>query len=611
MPGRDAQPVAITVIGAARGTTLPFSLDGVTRVAVILKATFGLADGLPMIAAEPQAIAEADVHPDGDASRSLLVASDLVPYRPKADILLSGSAYAPSGAPAPRVQVRLMVGRGTQTLLDKCVLVQGPLGPAGGPAPFVSAPLLWELAARGPANPGGTAAEGWPRILDAWGRAVPVGVGPLPAAWPTRRAFGVAPSVEGGAMRLSNPSSAHDHAQHGFPWDYFQCAPPDQRLEYLQGDEWVVLEGVSPDKPRLRSALPGVKAAVRVAGDPKNPVGEGVRMVADTLQIDAENRLVSIVFRGSFGVESEAQLGKYGVFAKIHSDAPSPQRQGSVAPGTGGPRSRRKYDRVEMKVAPRTDGSFQDTKPPSTKPSPSQTLVGAALTPPTPATPFAAAVKPPSVAPSAPPDLSATPFARARPSELHSTLPIDALRAPTPMPFVAPVATAPAPPLTAKKPGANLNATMSFDPSMLAKVARAHSPMPFAAVSPEPSRGDVDRVPPEIRHEQDRTPSPLPFVAPTRAPSQSSAPPPPPPIVAPIDVLAEDTGAPSTRPNPTSVPPPAVMPFHPTPAEDVVPSPPARVDLPAEPAVDGEEPKLGKAFLAAMKRAKRSHERRL
>lgn len=559
MPGRDAQPVAITIIGAGRGATLAFSLDGRLRVAVIVKATFALADGLPMISAEPQAIAERDVHPEGDASRSLLVASDLVPYRAKADVTLTGSACAPAGAPASRVSVRIMLGRGPKTLLDKRIVAQGPLGPGGaaaGPMPFASTPLLWELATKGPSNPAGTPTEGWPRICDAWSRPGPVGVGPIPAAWPTRRAFGVTPTIEGGVMRLPSQVHVYDHVHQGFPWDYFQCAPPDQRVEYLQGDEWLVLEGLHADKPRLQSALPNARVAARVTGDPKNPIGEGVQLFADTLHVDADNRLASVVWRGSFAAESEAALPRYAVFAKLLSDAAlRPSATGaapkSAAPKSSGPRSKRKYERLEMKLS---ETLAPETQPPVTK-SASQTLVGAMLTAPQAAMPFEGAAKPPSVAPPAAPDLSATPFRSKSP--LETTLPAAARFAQgMVLPFTEPagsVAQGAHPPVgdgppavppshlpkpeavvvdvpTRPKKAASVHSTMSFDPSTLEKLARTNSPMPFAAVKPS----DVDAS--VSRNDQSRSPSPLPFVAarPLSSPPPDSFP----PSTAPAPVVA-------------------------------------------------------------------------
>ncbi len=65
----------------------------------VCKATFYLQAGVAPLAASQQPIYEDDVHWNDDPARSLYAPSDLYPLKPRADVLLVGSAFAPQGTP--------------------------------------------------------------------------------------------------------------------------------------------------------------------------------------------------------------------------------------------------------------------------------------------------------------------------------------------------------------------------------------------------------------------------------------------------------------------------------------------------------------------------------
>src|SRR5579871_5656418 len=77
---------------------------------VVAKATYLLDPGTASLAATPEPIHEEEQHWDDDPSRSLVAPSDLVPYKPHAEVLLVGSAYAKNGDPIRALVVRLQVG---------------------------------------------------------------------------------------------------------------------------------------------------------------------------------------------------------------------------------------------------------------------------------------------------------------------------------------------------------------------------------------------------------------------------------------------------------------------------------------------------------------------
>jgi hypothetical protein len=313
MPITEAPHVTITALGRVSATTLLFRASGQLRVAVVVKATFLLAQDGPMILVDPAPIVRGDQHQGGDPDRSLCAASDLVPYRPLADVLLAGHARAPIEGSTARLGLRLMVARGQDLLLDKRLAAQGPPDARGEPTPIASVPLEYERAARSADNPVGAQVErgAWPEILDRWHRAAPVGFGPIAAHWPARR--GLLPDPE--VLRAPIPSLPAD-----FPWDYFNAAPPDQRIEFLRGDEWIGFEGMNSQIPRVQSHLPRALGLAKLYGPaPGLQPGRAIALVADTLSVDADQLRASVVWRGSFAVSSEGSLADLRVFAGVET----------------------------------------------------------------------------------------------------------------------------------------------------------------------------------------------------------------------------------------------------------------------------------------------------
>jgi hypothetical protein len=314
MATREAPRVAISALGQAKAKTLVFRVGGQLRVAAVVKAGFVLAPDGPMLLTAPEPLVDRDRHHDRDPGRSLLAASDLVPYRPRADVLLTGHARAPVGWPTARLGLRVMVARGPELLLDKRLAAQGPPDEHGAPTPFTSIPLEYERAAHGADdNPAGVAAESgaWPGIVDRWHRAEPVGFGPIAARWPTRRRLLRDPE----ALRAPIPALPAD-----FAWEYFNAAPPDQQIAFLHGDEWVGFEGMNSQLPRVQSYLPGARGVAKLYGpEPGLQAGRAIALVADTLTIDADRLRVSLVWRGSFAVSSEAALASLRVFAGVET----------------------------------------------------------------------------------------------------------------------------------------------------------------------------------------------------------------------------------------------------------------------------------------------------
>ncbi|WP_438028929.1 DUF2169 domain-containing protein [Sorangium sp. So ce233] len=283
-------------------------------VTVAVKATFQLSPDDVAALAAPLPLFH-DVFHEQNAGRSLYVASDAVPHKPRADVLLTGSAYAPLGQHVSHRWVRLAVfdAQGQVPAVDKRLQVVGErqrdpaTGQATAPAPFSRLPVRYELAfggARCPENPVGRGADPadlqLPSLVNPAAPDAPVGFGPLSSAWPQRRrALG---AWDPAKLLLPVPElpTAMD-------WGYFNAAPHDQQIPYLRGDEWILLEGLHPTAAQVRSRLPGLTARVLLRA-PRlvDPAGVELTVRCDTLWIDADALRCTLTWRASLAVAERA-----------------------------------------------------------------------------------------------------------------------------------------------------------------------------------------------------------------------------------------------------------------------------------------------------------------
>jgi hypothetical protein len=303
--------VPVTPLGPVAAATLVFRENGSLRVAAIVKATFAFAHHAHLCFAQPEAIFAREAHRMNNPTRSIVATSDLVPRLPGADVLLLGQAHAPTAA-TTHMTVRLAVGRGEETLLDKRANVVGDRKGAEI-KPFRSIPLVYEKTYGGPGfrdNPLGTgvlSGDAPPNLVDPFAPDRPIGFGPIARTWPSRTALASA-EVRAALDRPVPEIPA------GFDFRYFHAAPPDQRLERLVGDEWIVLEGVHPEHAQLHLVLPGAMAMVRVVGTEAD--GRIFSLRGDTLRIDADAERVTVVWRNSFPVR-EADLASVQLLAGV------------------------------------------------------------------------------------------------------------------------------------------------------------------------------------------------------------------------------------------------------------------------------------------------------
>lgn len=232
---------------------------------VAVKATFDIErDGSLALAAEQEPVyTSAVAHP---GLRSLLSDTDLGPRRPGTDVLVVGSAHAPSGIAVTSLDVAWQVGpvNGRARVVGDRSCGYGLFGGAFGgltaglpsePEPFVRMPLVWERAQfHADFNPVGCGHEvgadgriALPNIM-AVGRNIrqpgsssrPVGFGPISSDWRPRRDR--AGTYDRTWERQRSPLLPLDlDARH-----WHSALPSQQVTPHMQGGEPVALRHLAP-----------------------------------------------------------------------------------------------------------------------------------------------------------------------------------------------------------------------------------------------------------------------------------------------------------------------------------------------------------------------------
>lgn len=235
--------------------------EGTEFYVAVVKATFGWEpDGSTQLLEASQPVAEEDVYAGEKGASSVVLEMDLVPHKPRVDVVLLGELELPTAVDA--VDVTLQVGKRVQ----KTLRVVGERVWAGGgmvapvlskPVRFTRMPIAWERSFGGTApdkpehvelrNPSGTglvdsarAAEGLrapnfedPRnpIRSPKDRPAPVGFGPVGRHWQPR--LSRAGTYDARWEEERAPLLPED-----FDPRFYNCAPEDQQLEsYLPGEE--------------------------------------------------------------------------------------------------------------------------------------------------------------------------------------------------------------------------------------------------------------------------------------------------------------------------------------------------------------------------------------
>jgi uncharacterized protein YjbI with pentapeptide repeats len=286
-------------------------MQGVERLTIFVKATFTLRPGGSAELSAPLELVREDRPRDGWGS--LEEAAETAPYLPSAGVIARGHACAPEGHAVTSLKVRLALFQ-QRWILNKVLHVFGDrTRSAPSPQAFQRMPLIYERAYGAPhvdTNPAGQGAgEALPNILDPADPARPAGFGPIAKQWAPRKHFAAWSPRVGGGVEEINPA---------LDFRYFHAAPADQQIDFLRGNEWVFLEGFHPRFPSISSSLPSARGAARLYRARSTGASEeSVELVADTLVIDADRLICSIVWRGNVALGPFDKLAGMRVLAGV------------------------------------------------------------------------------------------------------------------------------------------------------------------------------------------------------------------------------------------------------------------------------------------------------
>jgi hypothetical protein len=287
--------------------------QGAPVLTVIVKASYELQPGKTPLAEVQDDVNGRDLHSENNPKLGLHSATDMVPYKPRADVTVVGRAFAPPNELARSVVARVQVGS-----VDKKIEVCGERyinrrGQLRAEAHFSKMHIGYERAAGGPdsVNPVGLNLSAEPddkgrvylpniqvvgQVIGGRGSEMkPTGFGPISSNWPTRRALLRA--------KLSDSWTGDRWLDERFPedwnWSYFNVGPMDQQLDEIHCDEKILIEHLHPDEAKLEMQLPGIRPVVFL--EHRNNA-EVVPVRGDTLWIDTNRLKQTVTWRGQISL---------------------------------------------------------------------------------------------------------------------------------------------------------------------------------------------------------------------------------------------------------------------------------------------------------------------
>ena len=297
---------------------------GREHVVVIVKGTFLIPDDASeAVLAPPERqmpLILADTFTGAPGFSAPVYEAEFCLRKPRCDVLLLGTAYAPEGRPATRVKVGLKVGdwsKAFDVVGDRIWVQRGAtLGPSP-PQPFTTMPISYDRAFGGiddtdPALPNAYGAnpigQGYgivhsgarllgrklpntedPRdpVTVPWGGYRPMSFGPVGRGWLPR-----APLA--GTYDLKWVDETFPFLPADFDDQFFQAAPADQQIDEPRGGDPTILLNLSPGGHK-RFLLPTVEVPVVFQAAEI----ERTRAVLDTVVIDADPGIITLVWRAS------------------------------------------------------------------------------------------------------------------------------------------------------------------------------------------------------------------------------------------------------------------------------------------------------------------------
>lgn len=327
---------------------------GTHVLTIVCKATFMLRPDVCALAPDQEEPSNVDLHWNDDPGRSVVVPSDRAPYKLRADVVLVGRAHAPKQQPVRAIVTRLVVGeidKSIEVWCSRSIKKYGDQVVEG--QRMTQMPLTWERAAGGPEtnNPAGSRLDAAPDrdgmvalpnlqppgvYVGQWGDTfAPIGYGPIAPKWPSR------------VQRLHRHISSFDiqgwenqPLPADFDYGYFNVAPLDQQIAELRPDERILLENMHADHERLVTKLPGIRP--RAIADRATGEREELPLVADTLWIDTDRKICTVVWRGQLGLRHSQEKGRVAFWIDGHPMEESVSAASKDSPVSS--RAARKYE---------------------------------------------------------------------------------------------------------------------------------------------------------------------------------------------------------------------------------------------------------------------------
>ncbi len=308
------------------GYTMGMDKTGRESIVVVVKGTFNIPlDGTkPRLCESQLPIVEADQF-SGEAGYSAVTyESEYAPFKPKCDVLINGSAHAPTGKKVTAIEVGVKVASITKVIevVGNRFWFTGSGGIGATRAqPFQKMPISYDVAFGGidefhpdadkrdayMANPFGkgfhcnlqsnlvhntplpNTQERGVNVSNPNGSYKPVAFGPIGRAWPERAQYA-------GTYDQQWIDDVFPFLPADFDDRYFQSAPPDQQCNYLQGGELVQLLNFTK-QGKVSFTLPAIEVPLvffRTKGQ-----DEHKKAVIDTLIIEPDLGTFSLIWRSS------------------------------------------------------------------------------------------------------------------------------------------------------------------------------------------------------------------------------------------------------------------------------------------------------------------------
>lgn len=340
-------------------------LEGKPRVTVVVKATFTMKNGTkPVVAKQQLPLFRGDVMTGEGEKAMVRFESDMVPVKPRADVVVVGRAHAPGGRPVRMLDSTLRVGGrrwrirvfGDRRWSFASSFLFFPQ--LSRPEPFVSMELGYDRAFGGidsaaarycPENLAGRGFIGKKSPKCIHGKSAPnlENPGALVHSWSTKpKPVGFGFYGRGWMPRLKYAGTYDEKYRKerapktpmDFSYAFYNGAHPELQVEgHLRGDEPVELSNLSP-AGELHFSLPAARPTANLLrwkvtpeewlranpGAGKLPAleeltrpGEAMTMVLDTLVFVPEENIFYEVFRGNCAIPSLENPGMARCVVKV------------------------------------------------------------------------------------------------------------------------------------------------------------------------------------------------------------------------------------------------------------------------------------------------------